>query len=140
VTTATDWHLQGGYDVRFEWGTAGTSALADRAGILAVVDVLRFTTAVEAAVARAAVVYPYRWRDDSAGAFAASVGASLADGTDPSGPSLSPLSLGRLSSRDAVVLRPFCDRRPRDESSRPRATGTMSDMRPRSTSARWFRC
>ena len=72
--------------------------------MVAVIDVLRFTTAVEAALGRGASVFPYRWRDDSAPAFAESVGATLAEGSDPSGPSLSPLSLCRLNAGDAVVL------------------------------------
>ncbi len=102
--TAADWHMQHGYDVRLDWGVAGTMTLAGEAPVVAVIDVLRFTTAVEAAVGRGAVVYPYRWRDASAKAFARSVGAALADGADPSGPSLSPLSLCRLSTGAAVVL------------------------------------
>jgi 2-phosphosulfolactate phosphatase len=102
--SSPDWHLQDGYDVRFEWGTTGTAALAVGAAVVAVIDVLRFTTAVEAALGRGASVFPYRWRDDSAPAFAESVGATLAEGSDPSGPSLSPLSLCRLNGGDAVVL------------------------------------
>jgi 2-phosphosulfolactate phosphatase len=102
--TEADWHHQNGYDVRFEWGAAGTMALAAEAPVVVVIDVLRFTTAVEAAVERGAVVYPHRWHDPSATAVARSLGAVLADGSDPSGPSLSPVSLSRLSSGDAVVL------------------------------------
>jgi len=102
--SSPDWHLQEGFDVRFEWGTTGTAALAARAGVVAVIDVLRFTTAVEAAAGRGAFVYPYRWGDDSAPRFASSVGAALAGGSDRSGPSLSPLSLLELSAGDAVVL------------------------------------
>lgn len=102
--TVADWHFQHDYDVRFEWGSTGTSALAGRARVVVVVDVLRFTTAVEAAVSRGAAVYPYRWHDASAPTFARSVGAALADETDPSGPSLSPVSLRRLSTGDALVL------------------------------------
>jgi 2-phosphosulfolactate phosphatase len=98
------WQVQDGYDVRFEWGAAGTVALAGRTEIVVVVDVLRFTTAVEAAVSQGAVVFPYRWLDDTAATFASSVGASLADGSEPSGPSLSPLRLGRLGTGDSVVL------------------------------------
>jgi len=101
---AADWQHQNGYDIRFEWGAAGTVALAAEAPVVVVIDVLRFTTAVEAAVERGAVVYPCRWHDPSAKAFARSRGAVLADDSDPSGPSLSPLSLCRLSPGDAVVL------------------------------------
>jgi len=102
--TAADWDKRDDFDVRFEWGAAGTVALALQARVMVVVDVLRFTTAVEAAVSRGAIVYPYRWRDRSAAAFASSVGAVLADESDPSRPSLSPSSLCRLGAGEAVVL------------------------------------
>ena len=69
-----------------------------------VVDVLRFTTAVEAAVTRGLAVYPYRWRDASAAAFADSVQARLADEHDPVGPSLSPSSMAGLAPGASVVL------------------------------------
>jgi 2-phosphosulfolactate phosphatase len=69
-----------------------------------VVDVLRFTTAVEAAVSHGVAVYPYRWRDGTAAAFADSVRAVLADGRDPAGPSLSPSSMDALAPGAAVVL------------------------------------
>lgn len=93
---------QGDFDVRFGWGASGVEVLAG--DLIVIVDVLRFTTAVEAAASRGAVVFPYRWRDESAAAFADSVGASLADGTDPLGPSLSPLSLLAMEAGEAVVL------------------------------------
>lgn len=73
-------------------------------GVVVVVDVLRFTTAVESAVGRGLRVYPYRWRDDSAATFAASVGAVLADRRDPLGPSLSPASFERQPEGTSVVL------------------------------------
>ena len=72
-------------------------------GVVAVVDVLRFTTAVEAAVSRGVAVYPWRWRDESAGEFARSVDAHLADGK-PGAASLSPGSLAALDPGSRVVL------------------------------------
>lgn len=72
--------------------------------VVVIVDVLRFTTAVEAGTSRGVAVYPYRWHDDSAADFARSVGALLADGSDLAGPSLSPLSLLRLGPDESVVL------------------------------------
>jgi 2-phosphosulfolactate phosphatase len=96
------WAGQGRYGARFQWGPVAASALGD--GVCVVVDVLRFTTAVEAAVSRGAAVYPYRWRDATAAAFADSVGAVLADGRDPAGPSLSPSSMDGLAPGAAVVL------------------------------------
>lgn len=40
---------------------------------------LRFSTAVEAATANGAAVYPYRWRDDTAATFASSSGRDLVE-------------------------------------------------------------
>jgi len=97
-----EWTRQSPYRVRFDWGHTGTSAVA--ADHVVVVDVLRFTTAVDAAVGRGASVYPFRWKDASAAGFARQVAAVLADGSDPAGPSLSPVRLSRLRPGDRVVL------------------------------------
>ena len=90
------------YDVRFDWGAEGVAACAG--DLVVVVDVLRFTTAVEAAAGHGLAVHPYRWKDSTAPSFARSVGAVLADGRDPSGPSLSSASLLALPSPGSVVL------------------------------------
>ncbi len=71
---------------------------------VAIVDVLRFSTAVDAAVAQGAFVYPYRWNDETAVRFAASMDAVVADGSDPAGPSLSPVRLSAMHPGDRVVL------------------------------------
>lgn len=97
-----DWAGQERYGLRFQWGPLAAATLAE--GVCVVVDVLRFTTAVEAAVTRGVAVYPYRWRDATAAAFAASVQAFLADRRDPAGLSLSPSSLAGLASGTSVVL------------------------------------
>lgn len=96
------WARQEGFDVRFDWGPAGVEAIA--CSYVVIVDVLRFTTAVEAAVSRGARVYPYRWNDDSAQDFADRLDARLADGSDPAGLSLSPVRLLQLQPDDRVVL------------------------------------
>jgi 2-phosphosulfolactate phosphatase len=96
------WAGQGKYGIRFQWGPVAAAALSE--GVCVVVDVLRFTTAVEAAVSRGAAVYPYRWRDATAAAFADSVQAVLADGHDPAGPSLSPSSMDVLAPGASLVL------------------------------------
>jgi 2-phosphosulfolactate phosphatase len=95
------WLAQRPYEVRFEWGPAGIGPLS--ADVVVIVDVLRFTTAVDAAVGNGVAVYPYRWRDRSASAFANRIGARLADGAAGS-PSLSPGSLLGLPPGAAVVL------------------------------------
>jgi 2-phosphosulfolactate phosphatase len=73
-------------------------------GITIIVDVLRFTSAVEAATSRGAVVFPYRWADDGAQDYAESVDAALANSSQRDGPSLSPRSLLTLEPEDRVVL------------------------------------
>jgi 2-phosphosulfolactate phosphatase len=97
-----DWATQHGFDVRFDWGPAAIEALGG--DVVVVVDVLRFTTAVDAAVSRDALVYPYRWRDASAGRFATDVGAELADSAGDAGLSLSPRSLLGLEPGAKIVL------------------------------------
>jgi 2-phosphosulfolactate phosphatase len=96
------WAGQEEYGVRFQWGPVAAPSLSG--GACVVVDVLRFTTAVEAAVSRGVAVYPYRWRDATVAAFADSVRAVLADGRDPAGPSLSPSSMEGLAPGASVVL------------------------------------
>ena len=53
----TDWE-QAGFDPRLEWAGEGATLLARSCRVLVVVDVLRFTTAVEVAVRRRAKVVP----------------------------------------------------------------------------------
>ncbi len=100
----TDFHSQDGFDLRFGWGPTATAEIGRAARSVVVVDVFRFTTAVEAAVGRGVVVYPYRWHDDSAREFSRFVGGTLAEGSDTSGPSLSPMRLGALPPGSTVVL------------------------------------
>lgn len=98
---ALGWSDQSSFDVRFEWGPAGIDALG--ADVVVVVDVLRFSTAVEAGASRGLVVHPNRWRDGSVGELAARLGAVLADGSEGR-PSLSPISLLALEPGTRVVL------------------------------------
>jgi len=93
---------------RFEWGEAGVERLAPISDVVVVVDVLRFTTTVDVAVGRGAVVYPYRWRDASAATFARERGALLAasrwsaTATEPF--SLSPVSVMTIPAGTRLVL------------------------------------
>lgn len=104
LATVPPWAQQSGFDVRFEWGPARVAATASPGITVVIVDVLRFSTAVEAGVGAGARIFPYRWRDSSASAFARAAGALLADGADATGPSLSPASLARLAPDAAIVL------------------------------------
>jgi 2-phosphosulfolactate phosphatase len=65
-------------DVRFEWGPVGAAHLVRAAACLVVVDVLSFTTSVSICVSRGMTVFPHRWDDAGAVAFAAEHDAKLA--------------------------------------------------------------
>jgi len=62
-----------------EWGLAGIEALREQISVIVIVDVLSFSTAVDVAVARGAVIYPFPYADPDAAQIAADrVGAVLA--------------------------------------------------------------
>ena len=71
-------HRQEAYRVRFERGLAGAKAIAHDADIAIVIDVLSFTTTLSVALDVGTVVLPYRWKDESAVAYAAEHDAVLA--------------------------------------------------------------
>jgi len=103
-------HDQHGADVRFDWGSNGLSfLLAGGVRTVVVVDVLRFTTALDVACGRGAAVTPYREEDDALLAQeAARRGATPATAPtvagDTSTPSLSPVSLRNLTAADHILL------------------------------------
>ncbi|MFD7156357.1 2-phosphosulfolactate phosphatase [Kribbella sp. NPDC059898] len=98
-------YAQDGFAAGFDWGPVGAEVVAG--DIVAVVDVLSFTTAVTVAVERGIDVYPYQWRDDTAVAYAEQYGATLAVGRSAAGPgevSLSPASIRRVTGITKLVL------------------------------------
>jgi 2-phosphosulfolactate phosphatase len=99
---------QTSYDARLEWGTEGLRRLVRPSEVVVVVDVLTFSTAVDVAVARGALVFPCRWRDHRAESLAREAGADLAVGrgqVDPAHPySLSPVTLRALTPGARLVL------------------------------------
>ena len=94
------------FDIRCEWGEVGLRHILTDSDAAVIVDVLSFSTCVDIAVSNGAMVYPYRWRDDSAVAYAQSLGALLAAGRRQAtaGYSLSPASLLRIPSGTRLVL------------------------------------
>jgi 2-phosphosulfolactate phosphatase len=104
VSAVADHVSQSGFAYRFGWGEADLGAIARHCDVVVVVDVLRFTTAVSAAVEAGATVYPYRWRDETAPAYAAERGAVLAGRRELGEPSLSPTDLLRLEPATRIVL------------------------------------
>ncbi len=95
---------QSGYAHRFGWGLDGLRSLADEAAVVVVIDVLRFTSAVSAAIEAGATVLPFRWKDDRAAAYAAERDAVLAGRREDGGPSLSPTDLLGVPSGMRLVL------------------------------------
>ncbi len=96
---------QSGFDVRCEWGENGVRQLAPGADVVIIVDALSFSTCVEIANSRGAIVFPYRWKDESAEAFAASVNAELAGVRRADGAySLSPASLINIPAGTRLAL------------------------------------
>ena len=117
-------HDQHGADVRFDWGRQGLVSLLD-GGVrtVVVVDVLRFTTAVDVACGRGAAVTPYGGDDDAAAAEeAARRGALLATraaaGGDTTSPSLLtlPIYCGPAGRRNSPSACRGCDRVPGNSS------------------------
>ena len=106
--TTIPYYAQTGFDARFEWGLEGVRRLAPGSDVIVIVDVLSFSTCVDVAVSRGATLFPYRWRDATAEAFAQENGAMLAVSrgqTTPAQPySLSPESLETLPSGARLVL------------------------------------
>lgn len=82
----------------------GLRTLAPLVDVVVVVDVLSFTTCVDVALGRGAVLFPYPWRDGSEGAFAESVGAVVASRQRDAEFSLSPASLEKIPAHTRLVL------------------------------------
>jgi 2-phosphosulfolactate phosphatase len=95
------------HGVRFDWGLAGAVAIAERADVVVIVDVLSFTTTLTVALDEGVAVLPFRWGDERAADHAREHGAVLAVGRSRAGPgqiSLSPATLRNGLLPDRVVL------------------------------------
>jgi 2-phosphosulfolactate phosphatase len=95
---------QAEFDVRLEWGEHGVNLLAPISDVVIIVDVLSFTTSVEIATNRNAIIYPYRGRLEMAQEFARSVGAELAQKRGGAKYSLSPKSMLGVPEGIKLVL------------------------------------
>lgn len=103
------WFDQTANRLRFGWGPNGLRHLAAEASVVVIVDVLSFSTSVDVAVGRGAVILPYRWHDGSEAAYASASDALLAgrapaDGDLPPGYSLRPSSLTTIERGTRLVL------------------------------------
>lgn len=103
-TRASEFCTQDGFAYRFDWGPNGLRALAPGADVVIIIDVLRFTTAVCAAAESDCVVFPYRWADDNAQAYADEHEALLAGRREDGVLSLSPTDLLAATRGTRIVL------------------------------------
>jgi 2-phosphosulfolactate phosphatase len=89
--------------IRIEWGPTGAAAVV--APVTVVVDVLSFTTTLSVAVECGMTVYPFRWKDDRATAYAEERDAVLARGrSERTGVSLSPATVRAAEGVERLVL------------------------------------
>lgn len=90
----------------FAWGQNGLRSLLPTCDAIVIVDVLSFSTAVDVAVARGALVFPYAYGREGALEYAARHAASLAQPRSAEGGqfSLSPKSLSELAPAQRLVL------------------------------------
>ncbi|HKS42877.1 MAG TPA: 2-phosphosulfolactate phosphatase [Blastocatellia bacterium] len=95
---------QSEFNIRCEWGEKGVALLAPISDVVIIVDVLSFSTAVDIATSRGALIYPYRWKDETAYLFAESINAEVADKNNERGYSLSPASLTAVARSIRLVL------------------------------------
>lgn len=94
------------FQIKLEWGLQGIKALASVSDVFVIVDILSFSTSVNIATGNGAIVYPYRWKDETARSYAQSIGAEMAqvDREATHGFSLSPASLISIQPGTKLVL------------------------------------
>ncbi|MEV0268221.1 2-phosphosulfolactate phosphatase [Hamadaea sp. NPDC050747] len=101
-------YAQTAYAVRCDWGPVGADEVGPGSTVVAVVDVLSFTTTLTVAADQGIEVFPYRWRDERATAYATAQNATLAVGRSEVGPdrpvSLSPATIRAASGITRLVL------------------------------------
>jgi 2-phosphosulfolactate phosphatase len=92
------------FAINFDWGLSGLAAVGRPADVVVVVDVLRFTTAVDVGVARGAVIIPAPFHAQKAAQLALDHDAEVAGVGSASGFSLSPVSLDAVEDGRRLVL------------------------------------
>lgn len=95
---------QAEFQIRCEWGLRGLAELAPASDAVILVDVLSFTTALDIATSRRAIVFPYPLKEPSAADYAVAMDAHLASADRASGFSLSPASLQSLPAGYRLVM------------------------------------
>ena len=93
------------FDIRLEQGLKGVEELAPISDVIIIIDILSFSTCVDIATQNGAIIYPYRWKDESAIEYAKTIGAELADfNRKYTNFSLSPTSLLKMNPATKLML------------------------------------
>lgn len=100
------------FDIRLEWGSKGVEVLAPVSDVVIIVDIFSFSTSVDIATARGAIIYPFDPIDpidpknNSGLEYSKSVNATLAEKASKfyTGYSLSPSSLINITANTRLVL------------------------------------
>jgi hypothetical protein len=97
---------QAEFEIRCEWGEQGVIQLAPISDVIIIVDVLSFSTSVEIATNKGAIIFPYQWKDKTAADYANSMKAKLAskERISNNGYSLSPASMINIPADTRLVL------------------------------------
>ncbi len=92
--------------INCEWGLDGINKLSGKTDIFIIVDVLSFSTCVDIAVLKGAMVYPFKWKDKTVTEYARKLGAVTAshDRKIINGYTLSPSSLLDIPDGAKLVL------------------------------------
>jgi 2-phosphosulfolactate phosphatase len=94
---------QGQFDVKCEWGECGMAALG-KSDVAVIVDVLSFSTTVDVATARGAVVFPFQFESADAEQYAREKNAAIAGRRGGAGFSLSPRSMLDVAPGTRIIL------------------------------------
>lgn len=88
-----------------EWGIEGINKYSSESDVTVIIDVLSFSTCVDIALSKNAVIFPYRFKDDSAIQYAKINNAILASfNRSKDSYSLSPASLKNINKGTRIVL------------------------------------
>jgi 2-phosphosulfolactate phosphatase len=91
--------------INCEWGIKGIEQYKQKSDVIIIVDVLSFSTSVDIALSKGAVIYPYRYTDETALLYSKQVNAELASSSRSSDVlSLSPGSLQKIITGTKLVL------------------------------------
>lgn len=98
-------HSNSSHNINCEWGVKGIELHKQNSDVIIIVDVLSFSTAVDIALNRGAVIYPFRFTDETALLYSKQVDAVLAS-TKRSTEilSLSPVSMLKIGFGTRLVL------------------------------------